>query len=353
MANTAYYESVFDFAPAKTAQKAKFESLQALRFIAAFLVVLFHLSNSYFIDFGFNKNYFTFGEFGVDIFFVISGFIIAYTAKPKKGIRDFAAKRFARIVPLYWLLTTSVLIASLILPSALNSTQFDVGNYIKSMFFIPYQKENGLVQPMLFLGWTLNYEVFFYLILGVSLLFGRAYLILTCFFIIFVTFLGSLFYGENVLCRFYTNPIMLEFMFGVLLCVLFKSFRFQFYAYAKLTLLPAAVLAGLLIFGDFDVVRPFGQGLIAMSIVAAAITINLPESCVGRALVGLGDASYSLYLSHVFVIQLFTKLCKKYYSTELLYTGSIVTVICCFGLSLVLYHRFELPAQAWLTKRLI
>ncbi len=352
MAIELFFDNIFEPALTEVERKPKFISLQILRFIAAFAVVLFHLFNSYVIDFSFSKNYFVVGEFGVDIFFIISGFVITYTAVPEKGLRHFASKRIARIVPLYWLLTCSVAALSIIIPSTLNSTHFDLFNFSKSMFFIPYQKENGLVQPMLFLGWTLNYEMFFYLVLGWALRFGKFAPAIACSSIAALVGAGSLFHSTNVLWNFYTNPIMLEFAFGVLLCEFFKTSRSYIYAYSKLALLPAAVIAGFLVFSDFEIARPFGQGLVAMSIAAAALSVRIPEGWIERALVRLGDASYSLYLSHVFVIQIFAKLCKNFYSPELFYAGSVMAVILCLSLSLVLYTRFEVPAQIWLTKLL-
>ena len=332
--------------------KEKFESLQALRFFAAFGVVLFHLFDYYHVKFGFKENYFIIGEFGVDVFFIMSGFIVAYTTNYEKGPGAFAIKRLSRVVPLYWILTTFVLFLVLLAPGAFNSTGLDFGNYVKSLLFIPYQKENGLVQPMLFLGWTLNYEMLFYAVVGVALLSGRNFLANACLFIAILAVAGRIFPSSNVVWSFYTGGIILEFVFGVLVYALLKEFPRQFRFYAKLSLLPAAILAGVLIFGHVSTPRPFGQGLIAMAIVAFAITVQLPAGIGSAWLVALGDASYSLYLSHPFILQVFIKFCEKHYSPALLVLGSAAAVIGCFALSLVLYRWLERPSQLWLVKQL-
>jgi peptidoglycan/LPS O-acetylase OafA/YrhL len=109
----------------------------------------------------FSKNYFAFGNHGVDVFFVLSGFVITYTAHPEKGSLYFMKRRAARIIPLYWLLTFGVGLLSIIRPDFLLTTTFNINNLLLSLAFIPYIKESGLTQPILFLGWTLNYEMFF------------------------------------------------------------------------------------------------------------------------------------------------------------------------------------------------
>jgi exopolysaccharide production protein ExoZ len=148
-------------------------SLQILRFVAAFSVVLFHLGSGIAVELGSSDNVFDFGTVGVDIFFVLSGFIISYTARPERGIGYFAIRRFARVVPLYWLLTLSVIAIVTIKPSLLNSTTVTYDAVVKSFLFIPYEKSSGAVQPLLFLGWTLCYEMFFYVIYATCLMWKK------------------------------------------------------------------------------------------------------------------------------------------------------------------------------------
>ena len=121
-------------------QRQKLPGLQILRFVAAFFVVLFHLFSNYHIYFGFSKNYFAFGNHGVDVFFVLSGFVITYTAHPEKGSLYFMKRRAARIIPLYWLLTFGVGLLSIIRSDFLFTTTFNIKNLLLSLAFILYIK---------------------------------------------------------------------------------------------------------------------------------------------------------------------------------------------------------------------
>src|SRR6185437_14170487 len=133
------------------------DNIQALRAIAALLVVFVHLAVPVAA-----LGVAPFGAGGVDLFFVISGFIMVYTTvgRPISGA-EFLGRRIVRIVPLYWLLTLAVFGIALIAPTLLQFTTASWGQLLKSLFFIPFAKANGDVQPVLFLGWTLNYEMFF------------------------------------------------------------------------------------------------------------------------------------------------------------------------------------------------
>ena len=112
-----------------------------------------------------------FGGAGVDIFFVISGFIMVYTTMDREITPwSFMADRIARIVPAYWAATLGVFFLALVAPSLLQTSHMQWGELFKSLVFVPFRKANGLVQPVLFVGWTLNYEMFFYLMFAAGLL---------------------------------------------------------------------------------------------------------------------------------------------------------------------------------------
>ncbi len=138
---------------------AELQSIQALRAIAATSVILVHIP------------FIGKGAFGVDIFFVISGFIICYISSLNSD--DFLLKRVFRIVPLYWLGTFGVFLLALVVPAWLNATTANLTDLAKSLFLIPYKREDGGTFPMLFLGWTLEYEMFFYFAFGLALVFFK------------------------------------------------------------------------------------------------------------------------------------------------------------------------------------
>ena len=148
-------------------------SIQILRAAAAMAVVLFHLGDSLARNFGlFPSNPFPAGSDGVDVFFVISGFIMCYTTAgvDQRSPADFAMKRAARIIPIYYLMTLVLFAVGLVMPSLLASGSATFEQLAKSLLFIPYERANGAVAPVLFLGWTLNYEMFFYAIFTIALI---------------------------------------------------------------------------------------------------------------------------------------------------------------------------------------
>src|SRR3954453_23077189 len=113
---------------------------------------------------------------GVDVFFVISGFIMVHASARLFGAPDggriFLARRVARIVPIYWAVTTLYLAIALAGPEFLNREFLDWPYVVASYLFVPVTRPDGLVQPLYGLGWTLNYELFFYASFAVALAVG-------------------------------------------------------------------------------------------------------------------------------------------------------------------------------------
>ena len=152
---------------------AQLQGIQALRAIAALLVVFGHAAHEAeaiaarvgvpAID----PSFLYWGS-GVDIFFVISGFIMVHTSAELFGRpgawRIFLGRRIARIVPLYWLLTSLLLIGSLFVPQLLNVPIGDWQHILASYLFIPSLRGGSEIRPVMALGWTLNFEMFFYLL---------------------------------------------------------------------------------------------------------------------------------------------------------------------------------------------
>src|SRR5215470_12318280 len=114
-------------------------TIQVLRAFAAYLVVLVHLAPLVSMAGG-AEDALGFGYAGVDLFFVISGFIMVYTTSRRETQPwDFFAHRIARVVPMYWLLTLVVFAGVVFVPSLFQSTQANVVQLIKSLFFVPFQ----------------------------------------------------------------------------------------------------------------------------------------------------------------------------------------------------------------------
>jgi len=136
-------------------------AIQALRALAATAVVFAHFQ----MDLGRLLNArdalpdLTLGNAGVDLFFVISGFVMVYASEPMFGRAggplQFMTRRLIRIVPLYWLVTTLYLVMALAIPAFEKS--YSVASVVASYLFIPWPRLDGIMQPLVGQGWTLNY----------------------------------------------------------------------------------------------------------------------------------------------------------------------------------------------------
>jgi exopolysaccharide production protein ExoZ len=325
---------------------ATIDNIQTLRALAALLVVFVHL-DVFLRALGWQP----FGHGGVDLFFIISGFIMVHTTRSRPVTpAAFMANRFTRIAPIYWLITLFVYVVALAAPSLLQATSSDPQQLAKSLAFIPFQKANGLVQPMLFVGWTLNYEMFFYALFAVGLLLPRrafGALAVGAFITLLVVF-GRLTRPESVLGAFYTRPIILEFAAGMALAALGSSVRVKTAplrgALLALSALGLVCLAFVpLVFPDLS--RLITQGLPALLVAACAIVLHQSGVRVGgRWLLLLGDASYSLYLTHPFVTQAAQKAGKLIGLTPALAAALIpVTLVLVCAVGIITHLSIERP----------
>ncbi len=334
--------------------KDQLQSVQILRAIAALAVVGFHFAQSLAMDFGLIPlDSFTMGSDGVDIFFVISGFIMTYTTarEDQRSPGDFAWKRLARIVPLYWVLTLAVFAIGIVAPSLLNSGGASWEELGKSLAFIPYERTDGRVAPVLFLGWTLNYEMFFYAVFTLALLVApRWRLQIVVGVMAVMATVGYAYPGDlGVLGRFYTNGIILEFVWGCLLFVAWNRWPDRIRGMAPIWLLGTALLL-LQNFWNVPLPREIEKGLPALMIVAGVLAMTVKDGAVSRAFRAIGDASYSLYLGHPYAIGLCVKLSIALLGATVL--GALVagtlTLVVSLLAALLSFHLLEKPSNTLL-----
>jgi exopolysaccharide production protein ExoZ len=277
-------------APAR-GRAAELYSIQYLRAAAAIAVLVFHAAQRGGTSFGA-------GAAGVDVFFVISGFIMWMISARATPI-SFLARRAARIVPLYWLVTLSVAGTAMVAPSTFPNLKPTFGHVVKSLLFYPHFDPSGIVAPLIVPGWTLEYEVFFYLIFALSLFAAarsRA-LVLTAALGLLVL-AGQLMQPSNPALATYTHPLLLEFLSGVWLGKAWvEGVRLPPIIGAALLALGAALLAIVAAAGiDVEPVRIFVWGVPAFLIVAGAVALEpVRDWPIAKF---LGDASYSIYLVH-------------------------------------------------------
>ncbi|KQP29507.1 acyltransferase [Methylobacterium sp. Leaf100] len=249
---------------------------------------------------------------GVDVFFVISGFIIVHASAPlygrPGGRARFLAHRIARLVPLYWLVTALYLALVLTVPALLNGADPPAPGYVAASFlFWPALRPDGIPQPLYGLGWTLNCEMFFYAVFAVGLGWGRGRAVLWLGLALAgLVALGRLVPEPPTPLAFWGSPIVLEFALGAGLG-LARAHGLRLPDAARLAL-AATGLAGLAVAGEpGEALRPLAYGGPALLLVAAAALGREPPpgrgTRLGPALVALGDASYALYLIHPFVLR--------------------------------------------------
>lgn len=145
----------------------KLTIIQGLRAIAANLVVVSHLSAielTYGHGFVVLPNAEVLGRLGVLLFFMISGFVIAMVASHSADWRHFLWARLTRIYPVYWLYTACLLIAAFFAPAVFTPDMTVQPSLVRSFLLIP-----DTTLPLLNVGWSLIYEIYFYLVIAVFL----------------------------------------------------------------------------------------------------------------------------------------------------------------------------------------
>lgn len=327
--------------------------IQYLRGVASLMVVLFH-ARSYFHA---APEWARLGSRGVDIFFVISGFIMVYATRkianeisPLKSCGSFLGKRFIRVVPLYWL---ALLITAY--PYFINwyetaSITPDLVTIFKDFCFIPHlsivEDEKGEIFPVLIQGWTLNYEMFFYVIFGVALLTRRHRVITATLILAGLVLLGRLHHFHDIPAIFYTNTILLEFIYGMLLYEIYeKTHDLNF---NRMTLWSLAVIGFLLL--------NIGSGTNNKVVLGAAsalivwVFIQAFRDAHSRPLQVLGDASYSIYLFHLVAFDL-ARTIVAYFSINPSGYVNVITIIaihvaCSIVIGIAIYYFVEKPLLA-------
>lgn len=339
--------------------KHGFPLIQALRAGAAFAVAITHIlhdalqlrPNEPFLAYLFNAM--PWGA-GVDVFFVISGFVIAYSSRSlfarPNAARLFLARRLSRIVPLYWAVTLLFLLQFALSPGTIHGELGGPAYILKSFAFIPAARPDGLVQPPLGLGWTLNYEMFFYAVFTPFLVLPRRMAVPATVACLTIFVVANMVFGlPGTVLPFWANPIILEFCAGMLLAFLPGRFTLPVFLRALLTLAALAALHFHTIEGPE---RFYAWGLPAVLLVLAAST-GKPVSRLPALefwLVRLGDASYAMYLVHPFVMRGVTLLWHHLHVSPLLYAALCLTLA--QTAALLIHRHAERPATAWLRTRL-
>lgn len=353
------------------AEDTRLEVLQVGRFVAAALVVIAHAYSrlmrtvpeaaTHTVLFG-SETRSSWGHLGVDFFFVLSGFIMAWTnwnrfARPSYP-GEFLARRIARVVPMYWIATTVALVLLLSQPALFSHGQRPVVSWIlKSYFFVPALSPGGYeLSPLVGLGWTLNFEMYFYLLFAFALVLSRrhALLALLGFLAASVAF-GLAVPPVGAPMLEVTSWLLLEFALGVGLAVALRLQR----ALSREAAWTILVLGTIELFATMHVIPQeidtfgihFGRFLLWGIPVAAVLyaLLSLPSTWVrslpGRTMARWGDAGYSIYLFQVFCLPAIALVMRRLHLERVLHIDVLVLLLAAgsIAVSIAIYHAIEAP----------
>lgn len=335
--------------------ESRLKNIQILRAIAATLVVIDH-SISQFQNWpqvpeGIERIGFFLGEQGVAIFFVISGFIISRTAKNFGSWKDstaFIVQRLLRIIPIYWLFT---IIAYLLIKNEfwLKGRIVNIENLILSLGFIPYGEDP--MRPILGQGWSLEYEIFFYIIFGAFIIFPKKICTLltigTLTVLISLGLINSLIFNaiQSSAINYFTSPIIILFGIGILIEA--KKITINTTHPIIITLL--LILLQTATLSKYYTDTTFNSAKFISWIFASIIVMICISSTKKRVtkfelyLVKIGDASYSMYLSHIFAVYAASKLWRVVLGENHHYALAITTLILCIAVAIFTYQLIEIP----------
>ena len=338
-------------------KKKTLNLVQLLRGIASLLVVLMHTTGTAKEIWGINflGQIFKFGGAGVDIFFVLSGFIITYTSK--KALKEssnfitFLKRRVIRIFPVYWIIITIFLLIQIALP-AFYKTPYDLTliNLLNTYCLMP---DHIMINSV---SWTLTYELFFYILFSLAFLIRsqKILIILSCTYVLVLIFASSfLSYGfsNNRWISVIFYPMNIEFFMGIAVALLVPLINISISKFliviGSILFIAAALISNLdyyLFRNGFDRVIIFGIPSFCILLGVVRLELN-KQYCIHNFLLYLGEASYSLYLIHLPLIVAAIKIIAKFKISNnlILQLLAVFLIIMICIISIIFFKKIENP----------
>jgi peptidoglycan/LPS O-acetylase OafA/YrhL len=298
-------------------QTQRLQNIQALRGIAALFVAFSHLliMEQKYSDDQILGVWIELGMVGVDLFFVISGFIMVHVAwnlsRGLRSVSEFLFARAGRIYPLYWLISFLTLCVWLWKPEIVFSSSAGSPDFITSFLLLP-----DVTFPFLAIGWTLIHEVFFYLIFALALFLKPKWLLpfLIGWTIVLTIGILNKLTDLSPLMAILFNPLSYEFLLGAFAAWILKTYNAPL---VKTAAVLGLLLSGAALFYSYvyhcGMPSTFGDramyfGLPAALVVYGFAGIERGGNVLSTKLSRLGDWSYSLYLTHILSLSLLGRL---------------------------------------------
>lgn len=347
--------------------------LQFLRGIAASGVVVEHLLERYLRRGAIANDMPDFttvlGQVGVATFFAISGFIMVHIS-----LRDgrnpsswgFFRNRYLRVAPLYYLTTILIVLfgwMSQRIGAGGSFTMPTATEFLLSLAFIPHRGGNGLIQPVYGLGWTLHYEMFFYVLFALGLALGArrgAYLVLGALCVLVIAGTGIDAppdkVGLSVAAYVFTRPIMGYFAIGIVIALVRHGLG------GRLPQLPVPLIATTALVALIAAACAPGDrtamAATALALAATVLLVPAPESrsdvfsAFSRA---FGNASYSMYLTHSFILGAFASATASIVArgTPALVAMAVLACVVCFAVGWLSWRFVERPLARVLSARIL
>jgi peptidoglycan/LPS O-acetylase OafA/YrhL len=351
--------------------RAKLDSLQVLRAMAAISVVAVHAFRAVTIFRPLPpdallippKVVVGFFGMGVDVFFVLSGFLMAYISAPffsrQKTVGQFVAQRIIRIWPPY--VAATLIACALLFRSYLKQDflPYDLQPFrFVGFFFIPTANEAGDVQPIIGPGWTLSYEMMFYALFAVVLWTGRKWAVAKLATLLGAVYVLGLALGGTVAGAFFATFMPAEFLAGAIVGFAVTGGAFKpKVAWLWILAAIAACCAGVALGLGPD------QRVIALGVPAVLLFIGFlafGDIAWPRWAILLGDASYSIYLIHILVVYRAVDFALRHMNSEALHrvsngAAALFAVVVAVAVGLIFHFVIEKPllrSGQWLYNRL-
>ncbi|MBT2689228.1 acyltransferase [Bacillus sp. ISL-47] len=330
----------------------KFSLIQVFRGIAALLVLIHHgaYTGEEYLNYEYLNGIFKVGWIGVDFFFILSGFIIYYVHSKDIGIKTkmktFILKRFIRVYPIYGIMTTFLLFLFFIVPNWGVGYETSIDVIIKSFLLFPQEHA-----PIISVGWTLEHEIFFYIMFSLLIFLKPKYsVVIASMWIIGIVSnsVGIINLEKKIFLNFVFSNYNLEFIFGCIVGYIFLNYKVK---YNKSLILMGIIgfISGWYFVYQDDLIRYTTLAILVFGISFSLIvlaTVNVEKSNkikVPKFLLVLGDASYSIYLTHFYILLLLFKVLSKLESINPF--NDFITITCTFIIAIILGVMFHIVIE--------